>query len=271
MKIGIIIKLDGENMDEKFAKAKAIGIQSCQLSCWESKFFTDEKVEEIKSVSEKYDIEISALIAGWSGPKIWDFESGPITLGIVPVAYRHIRVQEILSCIDFANKLNVHHVNTHLGFIPENPCDMLYKEVVACVRHICTYAKTKDITFSMETGQETPVVLLRLIEDTKVDNLGVNLDPANLLMYGKANPIDALDVIGKYVQSVHGKDGQYPTSGKSLGNEMPMGEGKVNFPVFIAKLKELGFDGHITIEREISGEKQELDIIKARDILEAII
>ena len=75
------------------------------------------------------------------------------------------------------------------------------------------------------------------------DNLGINLDPANLILYGKGNPVDALDVFGKYVRDMHGKDGFYPTDGKNLGEEVPVGEGKVNFPALIAKLKELGYDG----------------------------
>ncbi|MFI3326231.1 MAG: sugar phosphate isomerase/epimerase family protein [Clostridia bacterium] len=271
MKIGIIISLEPEILEKNFAKAKELEVESCQLSCWKPELLTKENAELLKALSLKYGIEISAVIGGWSGPKAWNFESGPMTLGIVPAAYRHIRTNELLKAIDFASELSVSDINTHIGFIPENSSDTLYKEVVACVKYICTYAKTKNINFCMETGQETPIALLRLIEDTQADNIGVNLDPANLLMYGKANPIDALDILGKYIKGVHGKDGEYPTSSKSLGNETPMGEGRVNFPLFIAKLKELGYDGSITIEREISGEKRETDIITARDILKSLI
>ena len=73
-------------------------------------------------------------------------------------------------------------------------------------------------------------------------NLGVNLDPANLMMYGKANPVDALDVIGRYVMDVHAKDGGYPTCGRKLGHETALGQGKTDYPRFIAKLKEIGDD-----------------------------
>ena len=79
--------------------------------------------------------------------------------------------------------------------------------------------------------------------------MGINLDPANLILYGKSNPIDALDVFGEYVRDVHAKDGCYPTDGKNLGKEMPLGTGKVNFPAFIKKLKEIGYDKTLTIER----------------------
>lgn len=86
-------------------------------------------------------------------------------------------------------------------------------------------------------------------------------------MYGKANPVDALRTIGAYVRDVHAKDGCYPTDGRSLGRETALGEGQVNFPALIAGLRALGYDGHITIEREISGQQQIEDIMKAKELL----
>jgi len=109
-------------------------------------------------------------------------------------------------------------------------------------------------------GEGTPVVLLRTIERVGMDNIGVNLDPANLIMYGKGNPVDALDVIGPYVRNVHVKDGLYPTNGDRLGHEVRVGEGKVNFPAFLSRLSDIGFAGELIIEREISGAEQDRDI-----------
>jgi L-ribulose-5-phosphate 3-epimerase len=126
------------------------------------------------------------------------------------------------------------------------------------------------VQFWFETGQETPITLLRTIEDIGTENLGINLDPANLLMYGKANPVDALDVFGQWVRGVHAKDGEYPTDGRDLGHEKPMGEGRVNFPALVPKLKACGYRGHLTIEREISGPKQIEDIQRAVAILEPL-
>jgi sugar phosphate isomerase/epimerase len=83
--------------------------------------------------------------------------------------------------------------------------------------------------------------------------------------------VDALGVIGKYVRDVHAKDGCYPTDGRTLGREMPLGEGLVNFPALIKGLQALGYDGAITIEREISGEQQIADIMKAKALLENCI
>lgn len=150
---------------------------------------------------------------------------------------------------------------------------------------LCVYKKDGDVEVSRlhmeydvesnETGQETPVTLKRAIQDIEKTlgkgNVGINLDPANLIMYGKANPVDALEVFGEYVRGIHGKDGMYPTDGHYLGAEMPLGQGKVNYPAFIAKLKEVGYDGDITIEREITGEEQKKDIMMAKEILEKLI
>ena len=86
-----------------------------------------------------------------------------------------------------------------------------------------------------------------------------------------ANPVDALSVFGRYVRDVHAKDGHYPTTGRALGEETRLGDGEVNFPALIAKLSSLGYDGNLTIEREISGEKQAEDIRTAKKILEELI
>jgi sugar phosphate isomerase/epimerase len=102
--------------------------------------------------------------------------------------------------------------------------------------------------------------MLRCFEEVGTGNLYVNLDTANLILYGKANPVDALDVFGKYVRNLHAKDGFYPTNGHELGAECRLGDGKVDFKGVLTKLHELGFDRYITIEREISGEQQAKDI-----------
>ena len=122
-----------------------------------------------------------------------------------------------------------------------------------------------------ETGQETPVAMLRCFEVVGTDNLGVNLDTANLILYGKADPVDSLDVFGNLVMNLHAKDGFYPTNGHDLGREVPIGEGKVDFKGLFARLKELGYDSYVTIEREIKGEKQTLDIRNAKKYLQALI
>jgi sugar phosphate isomerase/epimerase len=233
--------------------------------------YSDDKARELKEAANEYGIEISTLWVGWSGPREWNFTAGPMTLGIVPEAYRMKRTEEILAGADFAVKIGVQRIATHAGFLPENPNTAEYHEVVSALRTVANYCKKNGQKFIFETGQETPVTLLRVIQDSGCDNLGINLDPANLILYGKANPIDALTVFGQYVRDVHAKDGNYPTDGRSLGKEVKVGEGSVNFPAFIAKLKAVGYDGTLTIEREIEGEQQTKDIADTKAYLEALI
>jgi L-ribulose-5-phosphate 3-epimerase len=270
MKVGVIIPI-ADDMDAEFKKVHDLGLPTCQLNGWEQARFTDQTAQQVVAASRKYGVEITAFWCGWEGPAVWDFIDGPLTLGLVPAAFRHDRLKMLIKGADFAHKIGVKDLVTHVGFIPENPNDPEYKSLVAVLRYLALYCRSHGLYFLFETGQETPVTVLRTIEDIGLDNLGVNLDPANLILYGKANPVDALDVIGRYVRGVHAKDGLYPTSGRYLGQEVPLGAGKVNVPALVAKLKAVGYDGALTIEREISGEQQVKDIQMAKSLLEKLI
>lgn len=160
---------------------------------------------------------------------------------------------------------------THVGFLPETPNTAEYHSLVCAIRTVARRCEANEQYFMFETGQETPITLKRTIQDIGLKNLGINLDTANLILYGKANPIDALTVFGEYVRDTHMKDGKFPTDGKNLGEEVPIGQGEVNFPRLIEKFKEVGYDGPLTIEREILGEDQIKDIIAAKAYLEELI
>ena len=136
---------------------------------------------------------------------------------------------------------------------------------------VAEHLKKNGQCLLFETGQETPVTMLRCFEAVGTDNLYVNLDTANLILYGKANPADALDVFGKYVRNLHAKDGCYPTNGHELGAETPIGQGKVDFRAVFTKLHELGYNSYVTIEREIDGPQQLTDILESRTYLQNII
>jgi sugar phosphate isomerase/epimerase len=244
-----------------------LGLATCQVVCWERDLLNPAVAQRLVAAAQTYDVEITTLWAGLPGPHVWDFVRGPISIGLVPPAYREERIATLKEGADFAAQVGAPSITTHVGFIPENLTDPLYPGLLDALREVVTYCGERDLEFWFETGQETPVVLLRVIEDLGLPNLGINLDPANLLMYGKANPVDALDVFGRYVRGVHAKDGEYPTDGRRLGVEKPLGEGRVDFPTLIPKLKGLGYTGALTIEREISGPQQIADIKRAIAVL----
>ncbi len=270
MKLGVLVHLK-DSIEAELKKVYDFGFSSCQICCWNQDVMTDENAKKINECKEKYGIEVSTFWCGWKGPTAWNFYEGPLTLGLVPVEYRYDRIKELMAGSDFAKKINVKNIATHVGFLPEVPTSTEYQSLIAGLRHLANHIKKNEQYFLFETGQETPVTLRRTIEDIGTDNLGINLDPANLIMYGKANPIDALDVFGEFVKDIHGKDGCYPTDGRNLGVETPLGKGKVNFPKFIERLKEIGYDGPITIEREIEGDEQIADIKAAKIYLEELI
>ena len=270
MKLGIFISLTPDP-DNEFKKVRDLGFPTCQLNGWNQSLFTAEIAQKVLAASKKYSIEITSFWCGWEGPAVWDFIDGPLTLGLVPPQYRQERLQMLKKGSDFAARIGVRDLTTHVGFIPEDPNHPEYQPIIATLRDLALYCKGHEQNFLFETGQETPITLLRAIEDIGTDNLGINLDPANLILYGKANPVDSLDVYGIYVLGVHAKDGLYPTTGRYLGQEVPLGQGKVNVPVFVARLKEVGYDGPLTIEREITGAKQTEDILAAKALLEKYI
>ena len=178
---------------------------------------------------------------------------------------------QILEAAVFAASIGVQHIATHAGFIPENPSDGNYPEVVAAIAFLAARLADTDQSLLLETGQETPVTLKRTIDDAGARNVGVNFDPGNFLMYGTANPLDALDLLGPHLLGVHAKDGEYPVDGKALGVEKALGTGRVDFPRLVAKLKAAGYDGPLTIEREIEGPEQKRDIIAAARLLEKLL
>ncbi len=268
MKVGVVIVHCDDGLEDKFKAASEQGFDNCQFISWTPAWWTEAEAAKIASYCEKYGIEITAFWCGWEGPNVWDFYEGPLTLGLVPTTYRYARMKNLSAGAAFARMLGVKNVVTHMGFLPENPNDPTFPEIVAAIKSIATEILPYGQKFLFETGQETPVTLLRTIEAVGTGNLGINLDPANLILYGKANPVDALEVFGKYVCGVHAKDGLYPTNGHDLGQEVPVGQGRANFPALLRKLHELGYDGSLTIEREISGEQQTKDIISTKTYLE---
>ena len=267
LRLGLILGI-GKYPDAAIAKVHDLGFPSCQVYVDE---FELEQVGRLRQALEKYAIEATSLVVGGPGKEMWDFYQGPLTIGLVPRDTRAARIAHIKKASDFAKQCDIPAVQTHCGFIPENPNDPMYQETVNALREVVGYCKHNNQNFRYETGQETPITLVRAMQDVGMDNQGVNFDLANLILYGKANPVDAIELLGPYVQGIHAKDGLWPTNPKELGEEVPIGKGKVDFPRIIARLKELDYRGAVTIEREISGPQQMEDVRASKIYLEKLI
>lgn len=272
LKIGTCVLMSSmDGLEEKFATLRKHNFDTCQLVSWNPSIWTEENAALVKKMLEENEITVSAFWCGWDGPKVWNFYDGQLTLGLVPVEYRQMRIENLCNGADFAHKLGITDVVTHMGFIPENPYDPNFGGFCVAVRTVAKHLQANGQWLLFETGQETPVTLLRCFEQVGCDNLGINLDTANLILYGKANPVDALEVFGKYVRNIHAKDGCYPTNGHELGLEKKIGEGKVDFKGFFTKLHELGYHSWVTIENELDSSTQLQEILDSREFLEKII
>jgi L-ribulose-5-phosphate 3-epimerase len=267
LRLGLIIGI-GRDPDAAMAKVGELGLPTSQVFVDE---FEMDLVSRLRQALEKHQIEATSLVVGGPGKEVWDFYQGPLTIGLVPRETRAARIAHIKKASDFAKQCGIPAVQTHCGFIPENPNDPVYKETVAAMREAAAYCKNNRQNFRYETGQETPITLVRAIQDVGLDNQGVNFDLANLILYGKSNPVDAIELLGPYVQGIHAKDGLFPTNPKELGKEVPIGKGKVDFPRIMERLKQLNYRGAVTIEREISGPQQVADVQDAKAYLEKLI
>ncbi len=267
MRLGLIVAI-GNDPEGAVTKVRDLGLPTCQLTidAIEPKFET-----RLRRVLDRYGVEATSLVVTGAGAEVYDFYQGPLTIGLVPRDSRRKRIDHIKKASDFAKRCGIPAVQTHCGFIPENPNEPDYKETLEAIREVARHCQQNGQMFRYETGQETPITLLRAIQDVGLDNQGVNFDVANFILYGKANPVDAVEVLGPYIQGVHAKDGLWPTDPRNLGQEVPIGQGKVDFPRIIQRLKDLNYRGAITIEREVSGPQQIEDIRAAKRYLENLI
>lgn len=255
------------NPEEDLKKVRDLGFPSCQLEVGK---YSSDLAERLSKTLSDYKKKGTALICMGPGTYRWDFIDGPSTIGLIPREMRTARIERLKQGIDFCKEAGIPAVHAHFGFIPEDPQNILYKEFIDVMRIIGEFALVRVVEIHFETGQETPITLLRAIEDIGTGNCFVNYDTANLVMYGKANPLDGIKVLGRYIKGMHAKDGMYPTDPDKLGKEVLIPTGEVDFPKIISSLKKLGFTGAITIECEMGGNNREY-ILKTKKYLENLI
>ncbi len=269
MEIGVLATLKKDS--NPLAAVAEFGLKTAQLQTWNMDFYTPEMVAKVKDDIASSKIRLAAFWAGYSGRMVWNNYVGPSVCGLVPRNLRQRRVDDLKRGADFAKAIGAPAIITHAGFIPDDPMNPLYEETVKALHEVAKHCLNLGIGFWFETGQETPITLLRVITDIGFSNLGINLDTANLIMYGRGNPVDALEVFGPYVRNLHIKDAVFATDCRFLGREVAVGEGRADFDKIIKKLYELDFTGELIIEREISGPQQAVDIKRAQKLLTTLM
>lgn len=271
--LGVMTSLEIDDPAAPLRRLRDMGFPTCQLGNPPHEFVYGPRAEEL---TEKFvaavaaiGVRVTSVFIMFQG-HIWDLVDGPRTIGLMPLHTRGERVVHACKISDWARRAGIDAVTSHIGFIPEDPDDPEYKPFIEMMKALCRFIADNGQTFAFETGQETAETLKRTIEDIGMDNVGVNLDPANLVLYGKSRPLEAAELIGKYVLNTHCKDGLWPPPGGKLGHEVPLGEGEAEIRKLIPYLFEQGYRGPLTIEREISGPAQIADIERAKALLEEI-
>ena len=218
---------------------------------------------EWKHGLKEFQVVITSAVCSYKGEEYTDFETVHRTVGFTTEGLRAERIARTKRVSDFAHDLGIPGVSCHIGFIPSDPATVLYKDLRDLTRSLCDHCGKNDQNFVLETGQESAAVLLSFIGDVDRTNLKVNFDPANMIMYQSGDPLNALKVLSPHVISVHCKDAHFPAKGSGLlGSECVLGDGEVNIPAFLKELRELGYKGALSIEREEPDEVKRLADIK---------
>ena len=271
MELGLLIAPFGAE-EATFRRVHDLGFRACFLSLdGYLGHFTPELATQMRTLLDRYNVVATTVEVVGPKPLEWNFLRGPATIGLVPPATRAARLDALRQVSDFAHQLGIEQVQTHCGFIPEDPTDPLYPQTVAAIREVARYCAANGQQFLMETGQETPTTMSRTLHDVNEGNLGVGLDTANLILYGKSRPTDAVDILGPHIRSVHAKDGRWPTNPDELGEEVLIGTGLVDFRAVFTKLRAAGYKGAITIERETNGPQQVEDVRAEKRYLEGAL
>jgi sugar phosphate isomerase/epimerase len=267
--LGVFTSIDA-GLGVDFNILSRLGILTVHLHAPSAYKRTARETSKLATELRRLDIEVTCVFAGFKGESYADIPTVSRTVGLVPSDSRESRLAELKSIADFASEIGVKAVGLHLGCIPHEVSDSIYQDVLQSTRAICDYCRAKQQAVHLETGQEPAEVLLDFLGNVDRDNLFVNFDPANMILYGCGEPILALKKLGPHVRSVHCKDAKWSDQpGVTWGTEVPLGQGDVGFAVFLEALAEIGYQGPLTIEREIprEAERQEQEIRQAADLL----
>jgi sugar phosphate isomerase/epimerase len=248
---GVMFWAERDTLDD----VRALGVRCGQLCIPGGMQLTEEAARVWKS-----EIVLVTVFAAYNGEDYADIPAVARTVGFVPRETREERERRTLEISDFAAKLSAPGIACHIGCVPEDATHPDYTAVRDVVRRICDHSARHGQTFALETGQEPARVLLQFMEDVNRPNLRINFDPANMILYGSGDPIEALRLLGPRVVSVHCKDGDWPPAEVpgALGRERPLGEGSVGIARYVRTLVEIGFRGPLNVERETEDQQQRL-------------
>lgn len=250
---GVFLRCTGQDDPLRALQAvKSLGLDTIQASRLPDRFYTPEGAAEFAGMLRDTGIRADSVVAVFAGESYADRATVVRTVGFRPLHLVTERLEYLRKCVDFARAIGARIVTFHMGFLPQNPEDDAYKAMLAAVSDAATYAATKRVTISLETGQETGQQLAAFLDRITAARVGVNFDPANLIIYGVDAPSQALKHVISRVTSVHVKDALLPEARGAMGREVRPGEGRAELAECFRMLRASGFTGALIIENYVA-------------------
>lgn len=250
---------------ELIEKLSATGIRRVQLAL-DPLREAAEIWGETELLFRQGKIEIVSGMFGCLGEDYSTLETIRATGGLAPDTTWKRNRESIRASAEIAARLGLPLVTFHAGFLPHDKSDPAYSKMLSRLRVVAGIFDDHKIALGMETGQETATALASVLTDLNCPNVGVNFDPANMILYDKGDPVEAVDVLSPWLRQVHIKDALGAKIPGTWGTEVAVGSGAVAWPAFFATLRKLHFTGDLVIERE-AGEQRVADIVMACELV----
>ena len=261
--------LQPKDLAQLVAHVKELGVSHVQLALEPLLFLDDKRKHFELGQLRSSGIALTAGMISFSGEDYSSIDSIRRTGGYVPDDRWELRKRMSDQAAALGAELGLKKITTHVGFVPRKG-EAGYERMVGRVREVAGAFGGRGIELGMETGQEPAGELLEFLDDLGAANVFVNFDPANMILYGAGDPIEAIRTLGRHVRHVHVKDGTASTRpGEQWGEEVPFGTGQVGPQRFLAALHGIGYRGPLVIERE-AGNQRMADVRAAIEALKAV-
>ena len=257
--------LEPANLRDLLDKLALAGVSRVQLDL-DPLHVSPDSWRDFAAVFAQNKIELVSGMVRCVGEDYSTLESIRLTGGIAPDGTWTQNLENFGKCAAIAAQLRLPLITLHAGFFPHKEDKAGFEKMISRVAAVADLFATHGIALGLETGQETAAELAEFLTALNNKNTGVNFDPANMILYGKGDPVDALGVLAPWLRQIHIKDARYAKTAGEWGEEVATGEGAVDWPRFLEKLASLNYTGDLVIERE-AGTQRVADIRTARDLL----
>jgi sugar phosphate isomerase/epimerase len=259
--------LQPSSADSLLAKLAETGISRVQIALDPIRVNEGGAWSNFAAVAAKRGVTLVSGMLGTVGEDYTTLESIRRTGGVVPDATWPQTWKNIQADASLALKLNLHLVTFHAGFLPHEESDPSFTRLVGRLRQIADLFAVQGMSIALETGQEAAGTMAAFLKKLQRKNVGVNLDPANMILYDKGDPVEAVKALGPWIRQVHVKDAVRTKTPGTWGEEVVVGTGQVNWKAFFAALEAARFTGNLCIERE-AGTQRAADIRSAKQFVE---